>query len=161
MSSSGDMRPEPPAVGTGRARPVVLIVDDDVDALEALSQVLEEADYDVVRAANGLEALGQLGDRGGRCDLILLDLMMPVMNGWQFREQQAKDPELSSIPVVVITANRDTRGIEADETLYKPVNPDHLVEVVERCCAPDEPALSVAPSLSVGAHKPSVARMPC
>ena len=139
----------------------VMVVDDERDPRESVCEWLTAKGYAVVPARDGADALRQLRAADGhKPDVILLDLMMPVMNGWQFREQQAKDPELSSIPVVVITANRDTRGIEADETLYKPVNPDHLVEVVERCCAPDEPALSVAPSLSVGAHKPSVARMP-
>src|SRR5262249_15258796 len=77
--------------------------------------------------------------------VILLDLMMPVMNGWQFREQQTRDPQLAGIPVIVITANRDTRGIQADDTLFKPVNPEHLLEVVERWgAAAAEPALNVA-----------------
>ena len=104
MSSSGEMRQEPPAVGAGRTRPVILVVDDDVDALEALSLVLEEADFDVLRATNGLEALGQLGDRGGPCDLILLDLMMPVMNGWDFRRKQMAITAFAGIPIVLMSA---------------------------------------------------------
>jgi two-component system chemotaxis response regulator CheY len=134
MSSSGDMRPEPPAVGTGRARPVILIVDDDVDALEALSQVLEEADYDVLRAANGLEALGQLGDRGGQCDLILLDLMMPVMNGWDFRRKQMAITAFAGIPIVLMSAGARMACVDLGAAGYisKPVEvPDLLATIAQ------------------------------
>jgi CheY-like chemotaxis protein len=128
------MRPEPPAVGTGRARPVILIVDDDVDALEALSQVLEEADYDVLRAANGLEALGQLGDRGGQCDLILLDLMMPVMNGWDFRRKQMAITAFAGIPIVLMSAGARMACVDLGAAGYisKPVEvPDLLATIAQ------------------------------
>lgn len=123
-----------------------MVVDDEKDPRESVCEWLSAQGYAVVPARDGADALRQLrASDGHKPDVILLDLMMPVMNGWQFREQQARDPELASIPVVVITANRDTRGIEADDTLFKPVNPEHLLQVVERCCA-TEPALSVAPA---------------
>jgi CheY-like chemotaxis protein len=126
------MRPEPPAVGTGRARPVVLIIDDDVDALEALSLVLEEADYEIVRATNGLEALGQLGDRGGRCDLILLDLMMPVMNGWDFRRKQIANPAFAGIPVVLMSAGARMACVDLGAVAYvaKPVEVSDLLATI-------------------------------
>ena len=77
-----------PAAASG----VVLVVEDDFDVLNAIANILEEAGYEVLRAANGSRGVGQLGDRKGRCDLILLDLMMPVMNGWDFRRKQKRSP---------------------------------------------------------------------
>ena len=132
MSSPGEMRQEPPAVGTGRARPVVLIVDDDLDALEALSLVLEEADYDVLRAANGLEALKQLGDRGGQCDLILLDLMMPVMNGWDFRRKQIAISAFAGIPIVLMSAGARMACVDLGAAGYvaKPVEVSDLLATI-------------------------------
>ena len=135
----------------------VMVVDDERDPRESVCEWLSAKGYAVVPARDGADALRQLrASDGHKPDVILLDLMMPVMNGWQFREQQARDPQLASIPVIVITANRDTRGIEADDTLFKPVNPEHLLQVVERYGA-TEPALSVAPRASNSArtqHRP-------
>ena len=73
----------------------VLVVEDDIDIREALTGLLSEEGYAVSACANGLEALKHL--RAGRhADVILLDLMMPVMDGWQFRVLQKRDPELAS-----------------------------------------------------------------
>jgi len=138
----------------------VMVVDDEKDPRESVCEWLSSRGYAVVPARDGADALRQLrASDGHRPDVILLDLMMPGMNGWQFREQQTQDPELASIPVVVITANRDTRGIQADETLFKPLNPEHLLEVVERCCA-TEPALAVAPALAPAPGASNPARKP-
>jgi two-component system sensor histidine kinase/response regulator len=136
----------------GRRDPItVMVVDDEKDPRESVCEWLTAKGYAVVAARDGADALRQLRESDGhRPDVILLDLMMPVMNGWQFREQQANDPKLAKIPVIVITANRDTRGIEADDTLFKPVNPEHLLEVVERWSGPGEPALGVATSRTPG-----------
>src|SRR4030095_5492539 len=87
-----------------QSRPVVLVVEDEPDARDAIAMMLEDAGYDVLQAANGLEALGQLGDHGGRCDLILLDLMMPVMNGWDFRRKQKETPAFAATPVLLMSA---------------------------------------------------------
>src|SRR5437879_6509382 len=82
----------------------ILVVEDDTATRDALSLILEAEGFGVMGAANGQEALDQL--RGSRRpDLILLDLMMPVMDGWQFRRAQAQDPALSAIPVVVLSAD--------------------------------------------------------
>src|SRR5262245_40011816 len=81
----------------------VLIVDDDLDILEGLAELLEFEGYVVSTAFDGQAALNHL--RGGlRPSVILLDLMMPGMNGWDFRAEQMKDVDLRDIPVVVITA---------------------------------------------------------
>ena len=81
----------------------ILVVDDDRAVLNALTELLESEGYKVATAIDGLDALDQL--RGGlRPCVIVLDLMMPVMDGWDFRHEQMKDQALRDIPVVVITA---------------------------------------------------------
>jgi len=85
--------------------PTVLVVDDDHDLREAVSTVLEERGFHILGACNGREALDLLRGDGERPSAILLDLMMPVMDGLQFREEQLSDPELSPIPVIVMTAH--------------------------------------------------------
>ena len=86
----------------------ILIVDDDCDVRRALTELLEDEGYAVAGAANGRAALDMI--RGGvRPALILLDLMMPGMNGWDFRNAQLRDPELSAVPVVIVTASGFTQ----------------------------------------------------
>src|SRR5262249_27660442 len=81
----------------------VLVVDDDADVRGMLAQVLELEGYDVVTAADGREALRRLEER--RPFLVLLDLMMPGMNGWQFRAEQLKQPGIADVPVVVLSGD--------------------------------------------------------
>jgi CheY-like chemotaxis protein len=83
--------------------PVVLVVDDDRDIRGTLGHVLVEEGYAAAEAANGVEAL-RLLRAGLRPCVIFLDLSMPGMDGWDFRANQLTDPDLSTIPVVVITA---------------------------------------------------------
>jgi len=119
---------------------IVLVIDDDRNVAEALMEVLESEGYEVQTADNGRSALNQL--RGGlRPCAILLDLMMPVMDGWDFRHEQMRDADLKEIPVVVISA----AGFSADtvraqfggvEYLPKPLPTDHLLEMLRRVCAP-------------------------
>jgi CheY-like chemotaxis protein len=115
----------------------VLVVEDDPDLLEAVSGALEMEGYGVDRARHGLDALGQLR-AGKRPCVILLDLMMPIMNGWQFRHEQRQDSELSKIPVVVISAVTDSAQhaawLEADDYIQKPVSLATLLETVQRFC---------------------------
>jgi CheY-like chemotaxis protein len=116
----------------------VLIVDDDQDLGHAICETLELQGHDVHCVSNGREALEHL--RGGRptC-LILLDLMMPVMNGWEFREKQLADRSLARIPVVVVTADRDARqkadDLSAAGFLQKPVRADDLIRCVGEHCS--------------------------
>ena len=117
--------------------PRVLIVEDDRDTREMLGRFLELEGFEVHTAANGEIALEAL--RGGNHDhcVILLDLMMPVMDGWQFRRQQVRDPQLAAIPVVIITAAgpRDAvPPIQADGWLSKPVDFDRLLETITPLC---------------------------
>jgi CheY-like chemotaxis protein len=114
----------------------VLIVDDDRVGSAALADLLEEDGYEVARAANGREALDRLNDRGPLPSVILLDLWMPVMNGWSFREAQQRDRRLADIPVVVITATAPGPDDPMSELpiLSKPLDIPLLLEIVARHC---------------------------
>lgn len=111
----------------------ILIVDDDTDLREVLGELLADEGYDTRLCANGRAALDVL--RGGaRPALILLDLMMPEMDGWQFREAQLRDAALRDIPVVVMTASRgiEDRVLDGAEVLQKPVGLREILGAVER-----------------------------
>ncbi|MBF5046022.1 response regulator [Aggregicoccus sp. 17bor-14] len=115
----------------------LLVVDDDLDIRDALQDVLEEAGYCVRLAADGQEALEQL--REGWCpNLILLDLMMPRMNGFEFRDVQRREPPLSSIPVLLASADpalpQAARSLGVAGYLRKPLDLDDLLGTVDRLC---------------------------
>lgn len=124
----------------------IYVVDDDTDLRETLGELLAEEGYRPRLCENGRVALDGLraGERPG---LILLDLMMPEMNGWQFREAQLEDPRLRDIPVVVMTASRgfDGHPITASEVLFKPIGLGELIEAVERNAARAARDRSTAP----------------
>jgi CheY-like chemotaxis protein len=111
----------------------IFVVDDDTDLREALGELLTEEGYATRLFENGRAALEHLR-AGARPRLILLDLMMPVMNGWEFREAQLRDEGLRTIPVLVMTASRafDPETLIASEILYKPVGLSELIDAVER-----------------------------
>jgi CheY-like chemotaxis protein len=113
----------------------VFIVEDDVDTREMLGHFLQSEGYRVETAANGKIALDRLAS-GARPALILLDLMMPVMDGWQFRREQVLDSNLADIPVIVVSAAGPGRSaqIDADDYLSKPVNLDELLARVTHFC---------------------------
>ena len=112
----------------------VLVVDDEADIRELVRDILEFEGYPVVTASNGREALDHIHD-AGLPGLILLDLMMPTMNGWDFRAEQLKDPRLSSIPVVVVTGDGNAvekaKLLSATNYLVKPVHLDNLLTIVQ------------------------------
>jgi len=120
---------------TPRGNKYILIVDDDDDIRLALAEVLEDEGYQVKTAANGNEALALLRSSESPC-MILLDLMMPVMDGWAFREHQLKDPALADIPVYVISAAGNVAGapVPKDRFIPKPIMLDHLLSLVEEAC---------------------------
>jgi CheY-like chemotaxis protein len=114
----------------------VLIVEDDVDAREGLAAVLEGEGYSVLEAGDGEEALERL--RHFPVCLVLLDLMMPGMNGWTFRAEQMKDPQLADIPVVIVTADA-TASAKAQRLgvasyVTKPIDFTRLLQVVSQHC---------------------------
>lgn len=122
----------------GTARDYVLIVEDDPDMRESMESVLTYAGHAITAVADGLEALSWLaGDRPHPC-VIVLDLMMPGMNGFELRSRLRADPALSSIPVVVLTgAGRlaDRKGAELQaEILRKPIDLRDLLAAIHRHC---------------------------
>jgi CheY-like chemotaxis protein len=116
----------------------VMIVEDDLEARESLVAVLTSEGYAVVAAEHGQEALEQLRKSPSDFCLIVLDLFMPVMNGWAFRDAQVKDPNLASIPVVVISADasaaRRAAGLGIVAAMTKPVDFDRFLAVVGEYC---------------------------
>lgn len=121
--------------------PRILVVDDDSDLRGSLVDVLEEEGYEVSCANNGEEALRALS--GGAPDAILLDLTMPVMDGWTFRDLQRSDPRIAGIPTVVISAAySDPHAVEdlaADAFLAKPFEVSNLTDTLQRLCGRPTP----------------------
>ena len=116
----------------------VLIVEDDEDIRADLTAILQVKGYSVDQAANGREALARLRDAAMPC-VVLLDLMMPVMNGWELRAAMKTDPRLAELPVIVMSgAGREEQRLDADAVLYKPFELARLLELVGRFCP--EPA---------------------
>jgi CheY-like chemotaxis protein len=121
----------------------VMVVDDDTDIRETIEEVLADNHVPAIGAENGAVALERLrADVEPPC-VILLDMMMPVMDGRTFRLAQRDDPTLSNIPVVVLTAHasgeRSARELQVDGFLRKPVDLPTLLDVIRRYCERDEP----------------------
>jgi len=117
----------------------ILVVDDDPDLVQSVKLVLETK-YDVITASEGEEGLKKA--RAERPDLIILDIIMPVKDGFTAAEQLKKDPELSEIPVIMLTSYAERKGdtnipvsrgmtLEAEDYIEKPVKPAELLERVE------------------------------
>lgn len=113
---------------------VILVVDDDVDCREMLAELLSNEGYIIEIAANGRQALERLNR--SKPALIILDLMMPVMSGWEFRARQKSDSRFESLPVVVVTASGLARDIDANAVLRKPIDFGVLMSVVKQNCSP-------------------------
>jgi signal transduction histidine kinase len=125
-------------VGRGRwavrpetARDRILVVEDDDVVREAMAPLLEEQGYEVSAVENGREALRRL-QTAHLPDLIVLDLRMPVMNGWEFRTIQKDDPLLGHIPIVAVSADDSAQAaaISADAFLRKPIDTEELLTTV-------------------------------
>ena len=119
------------------AEAAILIVEDDADVREAMAVFLMGEGYKVAEAEHGAEALDQLRSASRFC-LILLDLFMPVMDGWTFRAEQLADQTLAEIPVIVISADvsapRRGRELGAVASMVKPIDFDALLQQVDRYC---------------------------
>ncbi len=117
----------------------VLVVEDEIDAREVICDTLEVVGRKAVGAPDGLEARQALEAAGEVPCVIVLDLMMPGMNGWEFREWQRSQPRFADVPVVVLSAIRDlpteAAKLQAD-FLAKPVSFTALLEKVEKHCGP-------------------------
>jgi CheY-like chemotaxis protein len=117
----------------------ILVVDDDLDIREILTETLGDLGFHVLAAANGRDALTLVDDLEVGPSVILLDLMMPVMDGYGFLEARAKDPKLASVPVAVVTAGHgidDDRIGDAIPVIHKPFEVSLLVDVLDRLRAP-------------------------
>lgn len=116
------------------AAKLILVVDDDEDIRDAVQQALEEEGYAVAVAANGKQAL-ELLQGGVSPALILLDLMMPVMNGYEFVEKQGQDPPLAQIPVVILTADGSidkAASIRIAGYVRKPIKLERLLAIARQ-----------------------------
>jgi len=122
-------------------KPKILLIDDDVDFVEATRTVLESKNYDVIVAYEG--QAGLIKAREEKPDLVLLDIIMPVKNGFTAAEQFKNDPKLKQIPVIMLTSF-STKGqgsgipasrgytLEAEDYIEKPVSPSELLARVQR-----------------------------
>jgi CheY-like chemotaxis protein len=115
----------------------ILVVDDDAEIRETIVEMLRERGYEALGAGDGIEALNALRSRSPWC-LILLDLMMPNMDGPTMRKVQLADPAISKIPVVVVSATTDVPevagSLDAVDYVTKPARLSQLVATVERHC---------------------------
>jgi CheY-like chemotaxis protein len=113
----------------------ILVVEDEPGPRATMTRILRAAGYPVVAVRNGEEALARLR-RDLRPSLVLLDLMLPVMDGFEFRVRQMQDPELADIPVIVLAGYADVERkaatLRPDACLRKPVDRSALLEVVRR-----------------------------
>ena len=116
---------------------VVLLVEDDDDLRESLQILLERRGFDVVSACNGQEALSKVRPEDPPC-LILLDLMMPVMDGWQLRAELLKNPQLATVPVILLSGVADlsseAKTLQAIDYLLKPVDLQRVYQLVDQYC---------------------------
>jgi len=110
-------------------------VEDDADLRDMMAQFLVLEGFNPKTVSNGREALDYLR-QGPRPAVILLDLMMPVMDGWEFRRQQQRDPKAAKVPVIVLSALDPTRVGDLGEAAFmkKPLDFDRLLELVRRYC---------------------------
>jgi CheY-like chemotaxis protein len=117
-------------------RPMILVVDDMIDLRDAIAVLLEVEGYDVVDAADGREALKYLSTNAANVAAIVLDLAMPVMDGWQFLAERRKDPMLRDIPTIVVTGVSDAKRRQrelGDITVFgKPFHFDELIGELRR-----------------------------
>ena len=116
-----------------KERPKILLIDDDVDLVAVMKGTLESKPYEVIVAYNGKEGLEKA--KKEKPDLILLDIMMPVMDGFNFAEQFGKEPSLAKITVLALTSFSDSLGqpfpFQVAEYLRKPLKPKELIAKVE------------------------------
>ncbi len=116
----------------------VLVVDDDRNVCDLIRAELEDRGYGAAVAFNGREALDYLRGSAPPPRLILLDLMMPVMNGWEFQKVREDDPALAGIPLAIITGLADggekARRLGAVDVLLKPSRVEELAALAARFC---------------------------
>lgn len=118
-------------------RHTILLIEDDPQLRDSVQAVLEVEGYQVLTAGHGLEGLQRLQDAPAPC-LILLDLMMPVMNGWEFLESMRERSDPVQPPVVVVSAAAQLDDVQERfhcQVLHKPFDVDHLLALAEQHCS--------------------------
>lgn len=113
----------------GKGRSILLVEDDEI-VRRAIQMVLEWEGYHVQCANNGQEALDVLRSAQTQPCLILLDIMMPILDGEQFRQQQLRDPSLASIPVIVVSAANFAEAVSAVHHIHKPFEVQELLDAI-------------------------------
>ena len=125
------------ASSNGGHRHQILVVEDDERLLAAMVSLLKLVGYTALGVPNGYAALQQLRSEQTPC-LILLDLMMPEMDGWQFRKRQLEDPKLAAVPVIVCSAHgtsEDVAPLRVQHYVEKPLDVQALLHLIATCCA--------------------------
>ena len=124
------------ASANGGHRHRILVVEDDERLLEAMVSLLRLVGYTALGVLNGYAALERLRGEQAPC-LILLDLMMPEMDGWQFRKRQLADPKLTGVPVIVCSAHgdEDVASLRVQHYVEKPLDVRALLDLIATCCA--------------------------
>jgi CheY-like chemotaxis protein len=115
--------------------PCVLIVEDDAEVCGLINFLLTANGYETMCAGNGYQALEQMRTRTP-C-IVLLDIHMPVMDGWEFRKQQLRDPKCAAVPVVAVTAHFDSGDVEhrlGVKCLRKPIHIEEMITEVRSAC---------------------------
>jgi CheY-like chemotaxis protein len=112
----------------------VLVVEDDEDIREAIGNILEDEGYEVALAEHGEAALALLSEVGRPC-LVLVDLVMPKMDGWELMKALSRNDRLATIPIVVMSAASRPERIDGQRLVKKPIDLDLLLRIVrEHCC---------------------------
>jgi CheY-like chemotaxis protein len=117
-----------------------MLIEDDESIREYTEEFLQSEGYNVATAVNGQAALELLIKMDPLPRLILLDLLMPVMDGWQFMEKKRLDPRLNDIPVVAFSGQENSRisAARTDDVIRKPINPEVMLKVVRKYCTEGE-----------------------
>jgi two-component system chemotaxis response regulator CheY len=130
-------RPVETPLAAQKHRRTILVIEDDAGIRESLVECLATEGFDVLPATNGVDGLARL--RARRPNLVVLDLVMPVMNGAEFLDAVSRDAALADVPVLLMTAAMPPPGATLPRVsgyLAKPFELDELLEAVERHCAP-------------------------
>ena len=129
----------------------ILVVDDDAELSTSIQHALSDEGYDVIVAANGRDALNRLKDPASFPSVIVLDLMMPLMNGWQLLDIIARDRALQKIPIILTSAFFGDRFVGDPYTMLpKPFALDRLLELVAHHCREKAVAESLKADLGPG-----------
>jgi len=121
-----------------KRRRTILVVEDEQEVREALLETLAEEGYGVTAVRNGVEAIKVLTYGHRLPDLILLDLMMPVMDGWEFQRKMEKHLKWKDIPIIIYSANTKIKPVKATLVLAKPCTLEQLVAAISAHIKPEE-----------------------